>query len=105
MDLIAGLAILILYVGYLTWFIRLLRYRLKTSELRSRPLAERLRDLRPGVLLLPGVLALIGLPPSLGWAIALLSPAIALAVWTFAPRKVGAQVVPLALVTGGLYGF
>ena len=105
MELIVGLAILTLYAAYLTWFIWLLRYRLKTGGLRSRPLAERLRDQRLEVLLLPAVLTLIGFSPSASWAIAEFSPAIALAVWTFAPRKLGSQVIPLALVTGGLYGF
>jgi len=37
--------------------------------------------------------------------VALFLPAVALALWTFAPRYVTSKVVPLSLVFLGLYGF
>ncbi len=87
-------------IGLAGWFLAVLWRRLKRSELRSLPPADRLRRLGLGVLLLPVVAAL----SAEGDAVTLAAPLVALALWTFAPRFITDKIVPVALALLGYEG-
>jgi len=101
----AGIAALALWAGYLAWFVLVLARRVRAAELRWMPLPYKVRALRLETLLLPVVLLGTNFSGRYAGLVALFLPAVALALWTFAPRYVTSKVVPLSLVFLGLYGF
>jgi uncharacterized membrane protein len=98
-------ASLVIAAGYLLWFGLLLRHRTTATKSTGTSTRQRIRALGLEVLLLPWVVALAGLVGSAREFAPLVLPGLALALWTFAPRRVTAKVVPLALVGVGLEGF
>jgi len=101
----AGMAALALWAGYAAWFVLVLARRARAAELRSMPLRHKVRALGLETLLLPVVLLGINFSGRHAGLVALFLPAVALALWTFAPSYVTSKVVPLSLVFLGLYGF
>jgi signal transduction histidine kinase len=100
----AGIAILALWTGYLTWFAVLLTRRVRSARLRSIPARQQLRELSLDTLL-PVILVGINFGGSSDSFVPLVLPGLALALWTFAPGYVKSKVAPLSLVFLGLYGF
>jgi signal transduction histidine kinase len=104
----AGIAVLALWAGYLTWFALLLTRRVRSAGLRSMPARQQLLALSLDTLLLPVVLLGINFVEPGGHQVSLVPlvlPGLALALWTFAPGYVKSKVAPLSLVFLGLYGF
>ncbi len=100
---VGTVTVLVLFASYLAWFVLVLRPRLR-GQPRGRPMADRLRSLGLGVLLLPLAAYLADARSETTSALALLTPAVALALWTFAPRYVTTKALPLALVAVGVEG-
>jgi signal transduction histidine kinase len=100
-----GVIIMLLIVGYPAWFAAVLRRRLRDPAVRQLPIADRLRRLGLGVLLLPAVVALATLPVATTTGLAIVAAGIALAAWTFLPRFVTSKIVPIALVGAGASTF
>ena len=101
----AGVAVLALWAGYLTWFALVLIRRVRSARLRSAAPRDHLRALSLDTLLLPVILLGISFAGHLVGLVPLVLPGLALTLWTFAPSYVRSKVAPLSLVYLGLYGF
>jgi signal transduction histidine kinase len=104
-KLFAVLAIMLLIIGYLAWFVAVLRRRLRAEDMRPGPIAERLARLGLGIFLLPPVAVAAAVFDHASLWLVLIALGLALAGWTFLPRFVTSKVAPLALVGLGLSMF
>jgi signal transduction histidine kinase len=94
-------AVILLIIGYLVWFVSVLRHRLHKPHHGS--MSERLSKLGLGILLVPAVVAVATLPTNVRLAIGLIASGLALAGWTFLPRHLRSKMLPLVLVGSGLF--
>jgi signal transduction histidine kinase len=86
----------------LAWFVVLVVRRARAPQLRDLPRWQRASDLVIDGIALPVLLLNGGLT---GAWVPLVAVAIALALWTFAPRSIASLVIPATLVGIGLNGF